>query len=160
MPSLRERREDIPVLVHHFLGRHGGGKAGRRITGRALEVLARHDWPGNVRELRNAVEYMAALGRDGVLDWEQIPEAIRSGAARGEPGAAGPASAGTMQLRRGETMEARLQEVEAALIRSTLEAEDWNQSAAARRLGITESKVRNRMKQYGIRRAEPGGTTS
>jgi DNA-binding NtrC family response regulator len=57
-------------------------------------------------------------------------------------------------------MEARLRDVEAALVRGTLEASDWNQSAAARRLGITETKVRNRMHQYGIRRpGETGGAS-
>jgi two-component system nitrogen regulation response regulator GlnG len=159
LPSLRKRREDIPMLVYHFLGRQAGaGRTERPVSGQALEMLTRHDWPGNVRELRNAVEYMATLGRDAVLDETHVPEAIRAaatGAAKGgSPEAAGTVPARTHRLRRGETMEARLQEVEAALIRSTLEGEDWNQSAAARRLGITESKIRNRMKQYGIRRPD------
>jgi len=158
MPSLRERRADLPALVDHFLGRLAQkGRTARQMSGRALDLLASYDWPGNVRELRNAVEYMATHGPEGVLDESLLPDAIRRhvGRVSGDAASEADAPAGTYRLRAGETMEARLQEVEAALIRATLEAVGWNQSATARRLGITESKVRNRMRQYGIRRPDP-----
>jgi DNA-binding NtrC family response regulator/tetratricopeptide (TPR) repeat protein len=164
MPALRERREDLPLLLEHFLARLAREpRPGRRVSARAMERLVAHDWPGNVRELRNAVEYMLTVGRDDVLDEEQLPEGVRRGAARGSDGAGGAAAGapgGGSLLRRGETMAARLREVEAELIRATLEATAWNQSATARRLAITESMVRNRMKQYGIRRSEKGEQAS
>ncbi|NNE42700.1 MAG: sigma-54-dependent Fis family transcriptional regulator, partial [Gemmatimonadetes bacterium] len=147
MPSLRERREDVATLAAHFL------KEPRRLSSRALDVLMKHDWPGNVRELRNAIEYAATVGSGDVLDESHLPDSVRSAGGAPEAMRVG----GTWDLHSGETLEARLQEVEAALIRTTLESTDWNQSAAARRLGVTETKVRNRMKQYGIRR--PGDAT-
>jgi DNA-binding NtrC family response regulator len=102
---------------------------------------------------------MVTVGDGAVLDEDLVPEAVRRAVSRsGAP----PADAGTdgLRLRPGETLEARLREVEAALLRATLEAAAWNQSAAARSLGITETKIRNRMKQYGIHRPDdgPGGT--
>jgi DNA-binding NtrC family response regulator/tetratricopeptide (TPR) repeat protein len=158
MPSLRERRDDLPRLVDHFLERFAREGRPLRLTGRALELLRNDPWPGNVRELRNAIENMATLAEEDVLDVDRVPEAIRerAEARRGAPAPplAGGAPGAAPGLRPGETMEARLQEVEAALLRATLEAEEWNQSATARRLGITESKVRNRMRQYGLRKPD------
>jgi sigma-54 specific flagellar transcriptional regulator A len=159
MPGLRERREDVAPLVRHLLSRVLGHDDAR-LSERALARLTAWDWPGNVRELRNAVEHMVALGGDALLDEEHLPDGVR-GARGGTPEGAAGAGAGSGRggagggggsLRAGESLEARLRELEAVLIRSTLEAEGWNQSAAARRLGITESKVRNRMRDYGIHR--------
>lgn len=166
MPSLKDRLEDIPLLVDDFLRSMPPGKSGnpRRISAGALDQLLLHDWPGNVRELRNAVEYMVTLAEGDVLEPQHLPINIRQKDGRTT---AGPplATSTTMEatgldkepaIRPGETLESRLIAVEATLIRTTLDASNWNQSEAARRLGITESKIRKRMKQYGIER--PGGT--
>ena len=161
MPSLRERREDVPLLVEHFLRLLPPGESGqpRRISSGALDRLLAYDWPGNVRELRNTIEYMTTVCEGDVLETGHLPASImEKGASRGAlraeggPSVGGSAAPGLAQIRPGETLESRLMDVEAALIRVALEAVAWNQSAAARRLGITESKIRNRMKQYGIRR--------
>jgi DNA-binding NtrC family response regulator/tetratricopeptide (TPR) repeat protein len=142
MPSLRERPEDIPLLVPHFLQLLRPDGPAPPVSPAALDAFMAHDWPGNVRELRNALEYMLAVGSGETLEPRHLPASLRRR----------PGTAATGTLRPGESLESRLVQVEAALIRSSLEQESWNQSSAARRLGITESMVRNRMKLYGIRR--------
>jgi transcriptional regulator with PAS, ATPase and Fis domain len=79
LPNLRERREDVPVLVMHFLRSKVNPRTGRlfQITRKALDVLAGHDWPGNVRELENAIERGCALCEEGVIRVADLPPAIR-----------------------------------------------------------------------------------
>lgn len=163
MPNLRERRDDIPLLVEHFLRLLPPGKSGqpRQISAGALDRLLTHNWPGNVRELRNTVEYMTTVCEGDLLEPRHLPASLLEKAtSRGSALGSGPRNTagptvtpGLQPIRPGETLESRLMDVEATLIRAALEAEGWNQSGAARRLGITESKIRNRMKQYGIRRS-------
>jgi DNA-binding NtrC family response regulator/tetratricopeptide (TPR) repeat protein len=142
MPSLRERPEDIPLLVQHLLQLlHPEGPV-PLVSPATLDAFLAHDWPGNVRELRNALEYMLTVGGGETLEPRHLPASLRRR----------PGTTATGTLRPGESLESRLVQVEAALIRSSLEQDSWNQSSAARRLGITESMIRNRMKLYGIRR--------
>jgi len=165
MPALRERKEDIPALVNRFLDAHAvradgaPGEARPGISARALEALREYDWPGNVRQLQNAIERLAATCPGDMIDDAQVQVALqdRRGSA---PHAAGDARrdgaraeglSPVSEMRPGETLESRLMDLEARLVRSALEACDWNQSEAARRLGVTETKVRNRMKRFGIR---------
>ncbi len=183
VPPLRQRAEDIPLLVTHFLATfHGRAVEGApstpstlsaetaspTITAEAMEQLGAHSWPGNVRELRNTIEHMLTLSEGGPLEARHIPASLRRKLAQeAVPGETTAASldrsggrlprnpSGSLALSEGETLESRLIELEADLIRWALERERGNQSAAARRLGITESKIRNRMKLYGIRRRAP-----
>ena len=86
LPSLRERREDIPVLVFHFLRNKVNPKTGKlfQITRQAMDVLAAHDWPGNVRELENAIERGCALCEAGTIKVADLPPALhRYGTADG-----------------------------------------------------------------------------
>ena len=78
LPSLRERREDVPVLTMHFLRNRVNSRTGKlfQITRKALEVLTAHDWPGNVRELENAIERGCALCEDGIIRVADLPPAI------------------------------------------------------------------------------------
>jgi DNA-binding NtrC family response regulator len=91
LPPLRDRREDIPVLVEHFVERHAA-EMGRQVTGvdpEVLDVLSRHHWPGNVREVQNALKHALAMCRQAVLSVEDLPDEIvvasgdRPGAANG-----------------------------------------------------------------------------
>ncbi len=182
VPPLRHRAEDIPLLVTHFLATFHGRAvedapstpstlsaetASPTITAEAMEQLGAHSWPGNVRELRNTIEHMLTLSEGGPLEARHIPaslrqklaeQAVTAGTRPASPDRSGarlPRSpSGSISLSEGETLESRLIELEADLIRWALDRENGNQSAAARRLGITESKIRNRMKLYGIRRPE------
>ncbi len=139
VPPLRERREDIPVLIEHFLGqltREAGGRSEcPKITRPCLEELLAHDWPGNVRELQNEVTRMFALGGD-----ELGPELIShlSSAPR-------TAKTGIQSL-----IGRRMVDIEAELIRATLEATGGKRGEAARMLGIPRRTFYNRLKALGI----------
>jgi DNA-binding NtrC family response regulator len=82
LPSLRGRRDDVPVLVMHFLRNKVNSRTGKlfQITRKALDVLAAHDWPGNVRELENAIERGCALCEKGVIRVADLPPAINHNA--------------------------------------------------------------------------------
>ncbi|MGO8698669.1 MAG: sigma-54-dependent transcriptional regulator [Limisphaerales bacterium] len=86
LPSLRERREDIPVLTMHFLRNKVNPRTGKlySISRKALNVLSLHDWPGNVRELENAIERACALCEDGTIRVADLPPALRAVSAEGE----------------------------------------------------------------------------
>ena len=80
VPPLRQRREDIPVLVDHFLKRYtrAGGSPVQDISPRALQLLTEHHWTGNVRELENIIERLVVVGRNAVIDEEDLPAEIRT----------------------------------------------------------------------------------
>lgn len=99
MPPLRERKEDLPLLIEHFIHRFSEreGKPIDRLNPRALEMLSAYHWPGNVRELENCIEGMIVMASDEVLDEDDVPEYIRN-VYRGHPAApalSSPATSGT-----------------------------------------------------------------
>src|SRR5262249_35989552 len=85
VPPLRDRRDDIPLLVDHFLSRfrEKNAKPVSGCTRGALEVLTEHDWPGNVRELENAIERAVVLTKSSVIDVDDLPREVRGAAAGG-----------------------------------------------------------------------------
>jgi DNA-binding NtrC family response regulator len=136
LPSLRERRSDIPLLAVHFLGDRAEG-----FTPDALEALERAPWPGNVRQLRNAVLAAASTSRGQriaarhlVLDREVASAPVTVGSA-GDGGAA---------------LRGTLRDVERRAILRALEDCAGNRSATARALGIDRSTLRRKMKEYGL----------
>ncbi|MFN8547177.1 MAG: helix-turn-helix domain-containing protein [Candidatus Eisenbacteria bacterium] len=127
-------------MADHFARQHGD--QGVRFTREAREALTRYGWPGNVRELRNLIEFLSSLHPGALLAVADLPAKLQSTApARTE-------SAST--LRRGETLDARLMGVEGSLLRDALDQAGGNQSEAARLLGITESRLRLRLRKYGM----------
>jgi transcriptional regulator with PAS, ATPase and Fis domain len=133
LPPLRERREDIPLLVDHFLRKYSlvTGKDVRTIQDRALDMLAANDWPGNVRQLENAVEYAFARAKGNTLTASILPPDIQ---ARG--------------IRKGS----RHPGGEADRIRSALDRHQWHHGRAARELGISRTTLWRRMKRLGLAR--------
>jgi len=144
VPPLRERREDIPLLVDHFVRKYNRefGKAVRGISPGALPVLLDYDWPGNVRELENIIERSVALATGPVISLRDLPLdlALPDAAARSdEPG---------LSLR-----EAR-ERFERQFILRVLEGVDWNQSRAARLLGLHRNTLTTKLAGWGLRRGE------
>ena len=143
IPSLRKRREDIPLLAKHFLEMFAA-KNHKEINGftpQAMDYLIHHDWPGNVRELMNAVERAVVLSRSDFLseqDFPIIPDAL---AAHHDPI--------SQTSRININGDISLDEVERATILKTLEAAGGNKSEAARRLGITRKTLHKKLKSYG-----------
>ena len=143
IPSLMQRREDIPLLANHFLERFANQnrKAVKGFTPHAMDLLIRYRWPGNVRELMNAVERAVVLTRSDVLGVQDFPLISDNTNDRSGPGPGG------MAPESDENMP--LAQVERAAILRTLEATGGNKSAAARRLGITRKTLHKKLKTYG-----------
>ena len=153
LPPLRERVEDIPVLVEHFL-RHGGTSipAGCTVSDAALEELRRRPWPGNVRELRSAIEHAAILSRGLRIEPAHLP-VVRQFST--------PAAGGREQLQelvrdwaqtelaspemRGKLYDALLAVVEPPLFQAVLDSTGQNRAAAAEILGIHRQTLRRRL---------------
>ena len=137
IPPLRERREDIPLLVEHFLDRFNR-KQGRalRLEDDALQLLLGHPWPGNVRELEHALERMVILGEGDTITIDDLPSRIANG---GEAEGAAPS--------RGS-----LADTEKAHIREMLERHGWNYSRTADALGISRTTLWRKLKEYGFNR--------
>ncbi|MEW6486652.1 MAG: sigma-54 dependent transcriptional regulator [Thermodesulfobacteriota bacterium] len=147
VPSLRERPDDIPLLVAHFLKTLA--PAGQvTFTARALEALKRHPWKGNVRELENTVERLLILREKDVLDLPDLPEKVR------RPPEAGPPGGFRFEF---PAEGIGLEEAEAALIREALRRAGWNQSHAARLLKVPRHILLYRMEKFGIPRKPPEG---
>jgi len=142
LPPLRTRREDIPLLVEHFLRRFSekNRKPIRGVTPQAMDRLIRYDWPGNVRELMNAVERGVVLARSDFLDAELFPI---------DPVSA-PASLESNDMPGDTLVDRPLETVEKATILKTLDSAGGNKSEAARRLGITRKTLHKKLKKYGV----------
>jgi len=140
LPPLRERREDISALAAHCTERISRqlGRSVPSISQNALATLAGHGWPGNIRELQNVLERAVLLCDGEVIEPAHLPADIV-----GEPSA----------VPVGET-EGGLWDYERAMIAKALEDSDWNQSQAARALGISRDNMRYRVKKYDIRRPD------
>ncbi len=137
VPDLRDRREDIPVLVTHFL-RKFNDENHKLITGiepAALDAIARHAWPGNVRELENAVERAVVLCTADTITLQHLPRSLRE-----------PRAAPTPRADDG----LGLFENERRLLVEALEKTGWNQTRTAEVLGISRKQLRTRMKNHDL----------
>ncbi len=140
-PSLDQRREDIPIIVQHFI-RQNSQDSGKRILGvtpKAMDALTSYHWPGNVRELRNAIDYAFVLCPGGGIGIEHLPVKITS------QKNCLPAENNTPAPDYSNDRETMLQ---------VLRDSAWNQSEAARKLGVSRVTVWKRMKKYGLKRPE------
>ena len=147
LPPLRERREDIPLLIEHFLAkanRENNRKV--RITGRLLKVLLDHDWPGNVRELENCIERMVIMSRRGLVVPEDQPLIFEPAPRRDDAAQAVPLPMPT-------SPPSRLRDLERAQIVQALRRANGVQARAAELLGITPRQLAYRLQKYGIVRA-------
>jgi two-component system nitrogen regulation response regulator NtrX len=140
VPALRARKDDIPLLVEHFIAVfcHENGKPVKRLDGEALAYFLTYDWPGNVRELRNMVERLVIMAPHATIGPEDLPPPLRPKDV-GEMTAAGPRS-----LR-----DAR-DSFERAFILAELRVHEWNMTRTAERLGIERSHLYRKLKAYGI----------
>jgi DNA-binding NtrC family response regulator len=161
MPPLRERKEDIPILVDHFLRRFAeeNKRPVPRFTPAALKLVVDYDWPGNVRELENVVERAVVLSPQDLMDVALLPESVRTreivGGVRlqlsellpplpGEPGARTGADAAAPSLFQ------IVEEVERRIITEMLERTAWNQTEAAELFQIPLSTLNQKIKRLGI----------
>jgi DNA-binding NtrC family response regulator len=165
LPPLRERKEDIPLLIDRFLKQYceENAKPPRRFSAGAMKLLIDYDWPGNVRELENVVERAVVLANQELIDGDLLPETVRSReivrgvrlqlaefmpALSGDPGAKA-SSPSLFEI---------LEEVERRIIVDMLERTNWNQTEASERFQVPLSTLNQKIKRLGIetrRRAFP-----
>ncbi len=146
VPSLRERRTDIPLLVDHFIEKYGerAEKGVQRVSGPALDALMSHEWPGNVRELENCIERAVLMTPDETIRVDHLPPTVQ---------ACLPAAQSVeLEIREGRagTLPAVLEALERRMIVKALESTNGNMAAAARELGITERVIGLRVEKYGL----------
>jgi two-component system response regulator AtoC len=144
IPPLRERIEDLPLLVDHFLRKYGtkAGKDGYRFSNETMELLQMHPWPGNVRELENAVYSALVMANSSPIGLEALPLSIT----RKQPGLPISTGGGTLH----EIVASHREAVERRMIVETLRECRGNQSEAARRLGIGRNTLMRKMKSCRI----------
>ncbi|HUL60085.1 MAG TPA: sigma-54 dependent transcriptional regulator [Anaeromyxobacteraceae bacterium] len=136
LPPLKERREDVPLLVHHFLEKFNGetGKRVQGVTPSAMAVLQGYAWPGNIRELRNTLERAMILVEGDVIGEEQLPPDMQ--ASRPE--------AATLRVPLGVTVD----QVEKEYILASLQRNGGNKARTAELLGISEKTLYNKLNRY------------
>ncbi len=141
-PPLKDRKDDIPLLIEHFIYIHAE-KTHKNILGftpEAMRLMLAYSWPGNIRELRNSVEYAFVLSRGKSIGPEHLPDKITQGAVQSIPDP--NARKTTDKVNRGQSEKE-------ALIHA-LERADGNQTQAAQILGVSRVTVWKRIKKYGI----------
>jgi len=147
MPPLRERKEDIPLLIDIFLQKYYTieEKNIKSIMSEAMQILINYDWPGNVRELENCIERLVIICQSDSISPEYLTEEL---------------------IEKDYSRKAfitpddnyNLQEIEKAVIKRTLEKASWNKSLAARLLNIHRKALYNRIEKYNITRSYPKGS--
>jgi transcriptional regulator with PAS, ATPase and Fis domain len=146
LPSLRERREDIPLLVEHFIGRFNRlqGKDLIGVSDGVLAALMQHDFPGNARELENIIEHAFVLCRGGMIETQHLP----------------PELGRDQQMRpRGPSKGMTLQSMESLHIADALRRNAGNRKAAAEELGINPSTLFRKIRDLGIETPAKDGRT-
>ncbi len=136
IPPLRDRKEDVPLLVSHFLKKFNGqnNKFISSIENDVMEAFMEYDWPGNVREIENVIERAVVLCPTDAITMRYLPRAIRE----------------MQRSTRGGEGEFNLVETEKRLLLRVLEKTSWNQTKAADLLGITRKQLRTKMKNHGL----------
>jgi len=146
LPPLRERKEDIPLLVEHFLKKYNreNKKKVTSLSKEGRDLLRRYDYPGNVRELENIVERAVVLCRGDTLTTQDLPLNLREGKAEA-----------VLERDRGtQSLPGTLEEIERQLILKALERSGGVQTKAAEELGISERVLRYKMKKYSLAEKE------
>jgi transcriptional regulator with PAS, ATPase and Fis domain len=142
LPPLRERKEDIPLLVDHFVQQfnHRSARQIRGVTARTLRLLLQYDWPGNVRELQNCIERAGVMAEKDFIDIGQLQRVLHRG----------------LQLTSPEDRGATLRDREKALILDALRQTRGNKTAAAALLGISLRGLHYKLKKLENGRIQTG----
>jgi two-component system response regulator AtoC len=146
LPALRERREDIPLLIDHFLA-HMNARMGLAVTGispEAMRVLIEYDWPGNVRELENSIERAIVLCEGSQIEVDTLPERLRRTSAAKTATPLGEPEDDDLSIKRASRRS------EEALIRRALQKTRGNRTRAAELLEISHRALLYKIKEYGI----------
>jgi len=137
LPSLRQRRDDIPLLVDHFLRRYAQNNPGKTISKEAMDLLIKHDWAGNVRELENVIERALILDEGGLIGPDDLPDKIRFGESH----------RGSLII---DTPTLTLEDLEKEYILKVLNYTRWQKKKTSDILGINASTLYRKLIAYGV----------
>jgi DNA-binding NtrC family response regulator len=145
LPPLRERADDVPLLVHHFLdcARNEQKSRVEGVSDELMQHLVDHDWPGNIRELENLVERLLVLQGDGSLELDVLPREFQPGDSPRPPAAPRVPAAGI-------DFNEVVGRLEVDLIRQALERTHWNKNQAARLLGLNRTTLEGKIRRRGL----------
>ncbi|MBN4046759.1 sigma-54-dependent Fis family transcriptional regulator [bacterium AH-315-P07] len=145
LPSLSERKDDIPLLVHHFVAQYAEtlGRPPLDVSDEVMSILSAYRWPGNVRELGNIIERAVALSQDATLSENDLPENIRHFMPE-------PSEQITMLPDEGVVLETLVENLEIGLIQQALTATQNSRKKSAKLLGLTTRSFRYRLQKYGL----------
>lgn len=135
LPPLRERREDIPVLIHYFLSNFHQNEQKKNLLPEAIRVMTQYNWPGNVRELENTIERLVILTEGDSISIADLPENICGSSSISDAA---------------KETKATVSEIEKKHILKILHEKQWNKSLAAETLGISLKTLYNKLKIYNI----------
>jgi Nif-specific regulatory protein len=139
LPPLRERKEDIPLLVDYFLGKYNtDNQRSAEMNNDVMNLLINYNWPGNVRELENTIERLVVMSAGKIVSLGDVPSSIRESSFKRQE--AGPHDA----------LPSAIADIEKQRITEALKNSGWNQSRAARILGITSRQIGYKIKIYNI----------
>jgi DNA-binding NtrC family response regulator len=147
MPALRERLEDIPLLVNHFVQKNADhtGADPKKVDPKCLDVLARYRWPGNVRELENAIERACALCEEGIIRTTDLPPHVVRHASSPSP------EEKTSSLPIGQTLDEYIREQERRYIEETIKHNGGSREKAAKMLGISMATLYRKLEVKAAR---------
>jgi DNA-binding NtrC family response regulator len=152
LPPLRERSEDIPLLIKHFLDKYTGSRSGTQVefTKKAIAALMRYRWPGNVRELENLVERMVVLSEGPAVDVTDLPERVLTSTT------AGPSFIPQIDLpEAGIDLSTAVNEFERSIIVQALNKSNWVKNRAAKLLHVNRTTLVEKIKKQKLQKPEP-----
>ncbi len=146
IPPLRSRKEDLPLLVNHFMSLYSkeNHKKIKRVSDETMQVLMNHSWPGNVRELENIVERAVILDTDGLIEIDDLPELL--------VGSTIVYADTRINKNTGDAVSLKdaLKEPEMVYILKVMKEVGWNKKKAARKLGVNRTTLYNKLKKYNL----------
>ncbi|MBI3947647.1 MAG: sigma 54-interacting transcriptional regulator, partial [Armatimonadetes bacterium] len=144
MPALRQRKEDIPALVDHFLRRYArdNGRQVESVSDETMDILTRYSWPGNVRELENCLEHAIVLSEPDAkaITPDVLPLSVRTLVARGD----------SLAVPAGTTFEETMAMVERELLLEALKKAEWSYRDAAAALGMSDRSLEHYIGKHGL----------
>ena len=146
LPPLRDRKDDIPMLIDHFLKAKAGTKQPKRLDDHALEVLMKYDWPGNIRELENVIERAAVLSQDDTICADDLALPIRSRSGLGMPAE----SVNDGGIRAGSAVS--LEVIQKEHVWGVLTSVGWDKKLAAKILGISLHTLYAKIQAYHFKK--------
>ncbi len=143
VPPLRKRKEDIPLLINHFVKEAVAinGLSDKQVTDKLIDIFVNYEWPGNVRQLKNIVERMVVLSEDDVLDVKDVPNILLSGSEKVEI---------SIDNNYNPSLKEARDEFEKTYILKALQSNNWNISQTAKVLDMERTYLYKKIKTYGL----------